>query len=254
MRILTTVAAKNSTLLTNPLDPSLQDQYYSKNYRRFLEHRHKKIDKHNVSCVGWTHVQRIIEVLEMSVRDLIYKIVPAKVVVRELKTSQGKVLTKDSEYVLLEKKQYVTVGKKQQVEYTFALDIKEDSPKPESDQQQETKPQRNPLFLNLENFSLFKLRSTMFLIDFPMNFLIRMMDIWGKIIPQTMSSQEYTKEEQGMVNTVKQTIKEFRLNLVDYFTHLSDYIVSVRAEQPPMHNYTLIKESPLYTKLRAAFK
>ena len=64
----------------------------------------------------------------MSVRDLIYKIVPAKVVVRELKTSQGKVLTKDSEYVLLEKKQYVTVGKKQQVEYTFALDIKEDSP------------------------------------------------------------------------------------------------------------------------------
>ena len=86
------------------------------------------------------------------------------------------------------------------------------------------------MFLNLENFSLFKLRSTMFLIDFPMNFLIRMMDIWGKIIPQTMSSQEYTKEEQGMVNTVKQTIKEFRLNLVDYFTHLSEYIVSVRAE------------------------
>jgi hypothetical protein len=110
------------------------------------------------------------------------------------------------------------------------------------------------LFLNLENFSLFKLRSTMFLIDFPMNFLIRMMDIWGKIIPQTMSSQEYTKEEQGMVNTVKQTIKEFRLNLVDYFTHLSEYIVSVRAEQPPVHNYTLIKESPVYTKLRAAFK
>ena len=64
----------------------------------------------------------------MSIRDLIYKIVPAKVVVRELKTSQGKVLTKDSEYVLLETKQYVTVGKKQQVEYTFALDIKEDSP------------------------------------------------------------------------------------------------------------------------------
>jgi len=42
--------------------------------------------------------------MEMSFRDLIYKIVPAKVVIRELKTSSGKVLTKDSEYILLEKK------------------------------------------------------------------------------------------------------------------------------------------------------
>jgi hypothetical protein len=57
-----------------------------------------------VNCIGWSHVQRIIEVMEMSFRDLIYKIVPAKVVIRELKTSSGKVLTKDSEYILLEKK------------------------------------------------------------------------------------------------------------------------------------------------------
>lgn len=64
----------------------------------------------------------------MSFRDLIYKIVPAKVVIRELKTSSGKVLTKDSEYVLLEKKQFVTVGKKTQVEYVFELDIKEEKP------------------------------------------------------------------------------------------------------------------------------
>lgn len=45
-------------------------------------------------------------------RDLIYKIVPTKIVVRELKTSTGKVLTKDSEYTLVERKKYVTVGKK----------------------------------------------------------------------------------------------------------------------------------------------
>jgi len=48
----------------------------------------------------------------MSVRDLVYKIVPAKVVIRELKTGSGKTLTKDSEYVLLEQKKFVTVGKK----------------------------------------------------------------------------------------------------------------------------------------------
>ena len=61
----------------------------------------------------------------MSMRDLIYKIVPQKVVVRELKTSTGKVLTKDSEYTLVERKKYITVGKKTQVDYVFELDIKE---------------------------------------------------------------------------------------------------------------------------------
>jgi len=43
----------------------------------------------------------------MSIRDLIYKIVPSKVVIKELMTSTGKVLTKDSEYVLSERKQFV---------------------------------------------------------------------------------------------------------------------------------------------------
>jgi len=62
----------------------------------------------------------------MTFRDLIYKIVPTKVVIRELRTSTGKVLTKDSEYTLVEKKRYITVGKKTQVDYIFELDLRED--------------------------------------------------------------------------------------------------------------------------------
>jgi len=71
-------------------------------------------------------VQRIVEVIEMSIRDLVFKIVPAKVIVRELKTSTGKVLTKDSEYVLIEKKRNVAQGKQLITEYFFELDIKDD--------------------------------------------------------------------------------------------------------------------------------
>ena len=89
-----------------------QTHYYSKNYRRFLEARAKKIDQFVVSCIGWNHVLRCIEVIEMAFRDLVFKIVPQKIVVRELKTTTGKVLTKDSEYTLVEKKKMVTVGKK----------------------------------------------------------------------------------------------------------------------------------------------
>jgi len=62
----------------------------------------------------------------MSIRDLVFKIVPAKVIVRELKTSTGKVLTKDSEYVLIEKKRNVAQGKQLITEYFFELDIKDD--------------------------------------------------------------------------------------------------------------------------------
>ena len=69
---------------------------------------------------------RCIEVIEMAMRDLVYKIVPTKIVVRELKTSTGKVLTKDSEYTLVERKKYVNVGKKTQIDYVFELDLKED--------------------------------------------------------------------------------------------------------------------------------
>lgn len=108
----------------------MNEQYFSKNYRRFLEHRNKKLEQFNVSTIGWSHVQRIIEVLEMSIRDLIYKIVPAQVVIKDLKTSTGKVLTKDSVYQLEEKKQFVTVGKKTKVEYVFELDINDESTKP----------------------------------------------------------------------------------------------------------------------------
>ena len=82
---------------------------------------------------------RCIEVVEMAMRDLIYKIVPTKIVVRELKTSSGKVLTKDSEYTLVERKKYVTVGKKTQIDYVFELDLKEEAKGPEGQQPEESK-------------------------------------------------------------------------------------------------------------------
>lgn len=62
-------------------------------------------------------------------RDLVFKIVPTKVAIRELKTSNGKTLTKDSEYTLIERKRYITVGKKTHVDYIFELDLKEDENK-----------------------------------------------------------------------------------------------------------------------------
>jgi hypothetical protein len=125
MRIMTTVNYQNGDVddLTNDKRHEKM-AYYSKNYRKFIENRQKKIDKFIVNCIGWNHINRCIEVIDMALRDLLYKIIPTKVVIRELKTSSGKVLTKESEYTLVEKKRYVTVGKKTHVDYVFELDLK----------------------------------------------------------------------------------------------------------------------------------
>jgi hypothetical protein len=145
-----------------------QMHYFSKNYKRFLENREKKLDKFIVNCIGWNHIHRCVEVIEMTMRDLIYKIVPTKVVIRELKTSSGKVLTKDSEYTLVEKKRYVTVGKKTHVDYIFELDLKEDESKVKEEEENiilaEKERKNNVFYLNLEDFNIFKLRSAIFLI------------------------------------------------------------------------------------------
>ncbi len=162
-------------------------QYYSKNYRRFIENRTKKIDKFIVNCIGWNHINRCIEVIDMAFRDLLYKIVPTKVVIRELKTSSGKVLTKDSEYTLVERKRYVTVGKKTHVDYIFELDLKEDTAKinqnQEAKQAEEEKKKQNVFYLNFEDFSMVKLRSAVFLLYFPVAFTITILNIWIKILP-----------------------------------------------------------------------
>ena len=144
----------------------------------------------------------------MALRDLLYKIVPTKVVIRELKTSSGKVLTRDSEYTLVERKRYVTVGKKTHVDYIFELDLKEDSEKISAQAQakaaEEAKKRENLFFLNFEDFSMVKLKSTVFMLHFPITFTISIINIWLKLIPNLSQKQneneEYSKEEiEGML-------------------------------------------------------
>lgn len=142
----------------------------------------------------------------MTVRDLIYKIVPTKVVIRELKTSTGKVLTKDSEYTLVEKKRYITVGKKTQVDYVFELDLREDNSKSKSEQekaqQEQQQRKQNIFYLNLDDFNLFKLRSSIFLIQFPLAITEAVILLWSKVIPSSHRKDgldEFSKQDQEQI-------------------------------------------------------
>jgi len=224
-------------------------QYYSKNYRRFVENRQKKIDKFIVNCIGWNHINRCIEVIDMALRDLMYKIVPTKVVIRELKTSSGKVLTEDSEYTLVERKRYVTVGKKTHVDYIFELDLKEDTDKLTAQQEakaaEEEKKKQNVFYLNFEDFSMVKLRSTVFLLYFPIMFTTAIINVWLKIIPAAGQAkpdgEEYAKEELDGINQARHAIKDFVHSLCGHLKSLHEYLNQVMREKPLQANFNRIR-------------
>ena len=176
----------------------------------------------------------------MSLRDLLYKIVPTKVVIRELKTSSGKVLNKDSEYTLVERKRYVTVGKKTHVDYIFELDLKEDtakiSAKEEEKRIEEEKKRQNVFYLNFEDFSMVKLRSTVFMIYFPITFTISIINIWLKILPNPSQpksdTEDYSKEEVEGINAAKHAIRDFVHSLANHLKSLNEYLVGIIKQKP----------------------
>ena len=66
---------------------------------------------------------RSIEIIDMSIRDLVYKLIPPTAVVKDLKTSTGKTITKDSKYTLFERKKEQKLGKQKTVDLVFELDL-----------------------------------------------------------------------------------------------------------------------------------
>ena len=247
MRILTTVNRDNDDADGGKRSEKMQ--YYSKNYRRFIENRQKKIDKFIVNCIGWNHINRNIEVIDMALRDLLYKIVPTKVVIRELKTSSGKVLTKDSEYTLVERKRYVTVGKKTHVDYIFELDLKEDTEKITAQQEakaaEEERKRQNVFYLNFEDFSMVKLRSTVFMIYFPITFTVSILNIWLRIIPNPSQSksdvEDYSKEELQAIGDARHAVRDFVNSLCTHLKSLYEYLTQVVKEKPLQANFNLIR-------------
>lgn len=262
MRIITTVNRDKDEDEGGPgLKRNEKMQYYSKNYRRFIENRQKKIDKFIVNCIGWNHINRCIEVIDMSLRDLLYKIVPTKVVIRELKTSSGKVLNKDSEYTLVERKRYVTVGKKTHVDYIFELDLKEDtakiSAKEEEKRAEEEKKRANVFYLNFEDFSMVKLKASVFMLYFPITFSISIINIWLKAIPNPnqpkSDNEDYTKEEVDGINQAKHGIKDFVHSLVGHLKSLNEYLNGIVKQKPLQSNFNLIRNNEEFKAFKDVF-
>ncbi len=154
---------------------------------------------------------RSILVLSMMIRDLIYTIVPTKIVVKQMVSQGGKIITSDSEYVLQEHIRKSTG--KYPFEFYYTLDLK--YPKEEEEEKKrkeeeaaasskknkfkltgkspvkdERAPQNqhrlddNRLFFHQhDDFSLTKLKATCFLIYWPLTFMIASLKMWLRYLP-----------------------------------------------------------------------
>lgn len=64
----------------------------------------------------------------------------------------------------------------------------------------------NPFGLDLNKFQLYKIRSLMYLINFPITFMLRIMNVWQNIIDQnllTVATDGYTNEDLKKVSILK---------------------------------------------------
>ena len=177
----------------------------------------------------------------MAFRDLLYKIVPGKMVIRELITSQNKKLESDDRYELKERKKFVTVGKKTHVEYVYDIDLKPDPEKQarlqrEQEEKLEQK-RRNTFYLNMKDFGVYKLQCVVFLIFFPITFTLTIFNVWLRLTPnaqlinnalQNGVETQYNKKDLENANKARVALKEFIQNMLKYFKELTQYLDEIR--------------------------
>jgi len=112
----------------------------------------------------------------------------------------------------------------------FELDIKDEAPVATAAKVVEAK--ASSFFLNLEDFNLFKLRSTIFLIDFPLSFTISMMNIWLKLVPMPNSEHGFSKEEAEQIGNTRNIIKEFGIGIQEHLKQLQNYLKELVNNKP----------------------
>lgn len=107
-------------------------------------------------------------------------------------------------------------------------------------------------YLNLDDFSLFKLRCAVFLIDFPLCFTVCIVNVWQKILPNQITMAElFSREEIEQVTQTKASIREFSSNLSSHVQNLLDYLVTIKKEKPFKANYTQIIHSPIFQQFKS---
>jgi hypothetical protein len=112
-------------------------------------------------------------------------------------------------------------------------------------------------YLNFEDFSMVKLRSTVFMIYFPITFTISIINIWLKILPNPSQpkteTEEYSKEEIEGINAAKHGIRDFVHSLAAHLKSLNEYLTGVIKQKPLQSNYNLIRTNDDFKAFKDVF-
>lgn len=107
-------------------------------------------------------------------------------------------------------------GKKPKVTHKYVLELIDDEEKMKIRNEllagEESKKRENWFYLNFEDFSIMKLKSCVFMLQFPLCFTISMVGVWLKAMPNAnlpkADGELYSAEEAGEIVAMKTAIKE----------------------------------------------
>jgi len=113
----------------------------------------------------------------------------------------------------------------------------------------------NTFFLNFEDFSIFKLRSAVFLIQFPLTFTQAIVPLWVKMLPVVTkkTEDEMSRYDAEQISLTKHAIKEFVQNLQQHLLHLQEYMQQVMEEKPLEEKFNEILKRDEFINFRATF-
>ena len=95
----------------------------------------------------------------------------------------------------------------------------------------------------MEDFSIYKLRSAIFLMQWPLAFTMAIVNVWYKILPADFGVEEkFSKEELEEIKQTKASIKEFCSNLANHVGHLLEFLQNIKKEKPMSKCFKQVKE------------
>ena len=147
---------------------------------------------------------------------------------------------------MLERRKELKIGNAKTVEYVFELDIVNPTAVEEEKKKKEDEPDklRENFYMNLHDFSIFKLRSIIFFTNFPLAIAIATITCWYKLIPVNPSKGDgFSPPEIEEIIETTLCVRGFAKNLIELIQNLIEYLVTVK-ESPTIHtNFAMTTQS-----------
>lgn len=163
----------------------------------------------------------------------------------------------ESAYALDEIKTTVPDGRKTKVEYVYELDLVEDAitadEATKEKKRREARRKANVLTLNLDDFNLFKLRASVYLLQWPVTFTLLIINVWQKIMPEAPREMGFPRQECYLIEDTERAMKAMTKDTVTHLGSLSEYLTEVKKSRPMNQNYQQIKSHQYFTKFKEVF-